>query len=235
MRRLKNLLPVLALAVPALVGCGSPSNAEEVVLETEDQKTLYALGVAMSQQLAAAGFSVEDTKAIRAGLADGLLGHEARVDMKVYGPKIDAMLQGKKEVAKNLEAQGSQAYCDKKATEPGAQKTASGAIYFELQPGTGASPTPTDSVKVHYHGTLRDGKVFDSSVDRGEPVTFSLNGVIPCFSEGIQKMKVGGKSHLVCPANTAYGDRGAPPLIRPGAVIEFDVTLLEVVAPAAGS
>ena len=235
MRPVRTLLLLSLLALPALAGCGAPSTAEEVALETDEQKTLYALGVAMSQQLTAAGFSEEDTKAIKAGLVDGLLGREARVDMKVFGPKIDEMIQGKLTVAKNLEAQGSQTYVDAKAAEPGAQKTAAGAIYFELQPGTGAAPVPTDSVKVHYHGTLRDGRVFDSSVDRGEPVTFALNGVIPCFSEGIQKMKVGGKSHLVCPANTAYGDRGAPPHIKPGAVIEFDVTLLEIVNAAPGS
>lgn len=232
MRPTPTLALLSAFALSAFIGCAAPPSAEEVALETDDQKTLYALGVAMSQQLASAGFTDEDTKAIKAGLTDGLLGKESRVDMQVYGPKIDALIQGKLTVAKNIEAQGSQEYCDKKAAEPGAQKTTAGAIYFETQPGTGASPASTDSVKVHYHGTLRDGKVFDSSVDRGEPVTFSLNGVIPCFAEGIQKMKVGGKAHLVCPATTAYGDRGAPPLIKPGAVIEFDVTLLEIV-PAA--
>lgn len=230
MRPTPYMALVSAFALSALVGCAAPPNsAEEVVLDTEDQKTLYALGVAMSQQLATAGFSDEDTKAIKAGLTDGLLGREARVDMQVYGPKIDALIQGKLAVAKNVESQGSQAYCDQKATEPGAQKTGSGAIYFETQPGTGASPATADTVKVHYHGTLRDGKVFDSSVDRGEPVTFALNRVVPCFAEGIQKMKVGGKAHLICPAATAYGDQGRPPLIKPGAVIEFDVTLLEIV------
>ena len=83
-------------------------------------------------------------------------------------------------------------------------------------------------MKVHYEGTLIDGTVFDSSLKRGEPVTFALNGVIPCWTEGLQKMKVGGKSKLVCPANLAYGDRGAPPKIQPGAALAFDVELLEV-------
>jgi FKBP-type peptidyl-prolyl cis-trans isomerase FkpA/FKBP-type peptidyl-prolyl cis-trans isomerase FklB len=84
-------------------------------------------------------------------------------------------------------------------------------------------------VRVHYHGTLTDGTVFDSSVQRGEPATFALNGVIPCFREGVQLMKVGGKSRLVCPAPLAYGDRGAPPKIRPGATLVFEVELLEIV------
>ena len=82
-------------------------------------------------------------------------------------------------------------------------------------------------MKVHYHGTLRDGTVFDSSVERGEPATFPLNRVIPCWTEGVQKMKVGGKAKLVCPSNIAYGDRGAPPKIKPGATLVFEVELLE--------
>jgi FKBP-type peptidyl-prolyl cis-trans isomerase len=82
---------------------------------------------------------------------------------------------------------------------------------------------------VHYHGTLTDGTVFDSSVQRNEPVTFPLNGVIPCFREGVQLMKVGGKSRLVCPADLAYGDRGAPPRIKPGATLVFEIELLEIV------
>ena len=98
-----------------------------------------------------------------------------------------------------------------------------------IKPGTGPSPKATDKVKVHYHGTLTDGTVFDSSVQRKEPATFPLNGVIPCWTEGVQLMKVGGKSRLVCPADLAYGDRGAPPKIKPGATLVFEVELLEIV------
>ncbi len=217
------------LLLTAFVACASPSSAEVVKLETEEHKTLYALGMALSKQLAAAGFSEADSNVIAAGLADGLLGRTARVEMQVYGPQINAMLQTRSAATKDVELKESQAYCDAKAAETGAQKTASGALYFELEPGTGASPAATDSVKVHYHGTLRDGRVFDSSVDRGEPVTFSLNGVIPCFAEGIQKMKVGGKANLVCPAATAYGDQGSG-MIKPGAAISFNIQLLEVVS-----
>jgi len=85
-------------------------------------------------------------------------------------------------------------------------------------------------VKVNYKGTLRDGTVFDSSYERKAPVTFGLKQVIPCWTEGLQKMKAGGKAKLVCPAQIAYGDRGAPPLIKPGAALTFDVELLEIVA-----
>ena len=101
-------------------------------------------------------------------------------------------------------------------------------VYIEQKKGTGASPKATDTVKVHYKGTLVDGKTFDSSYDRGEPAQFPLNGVIPCWTEGVQKMAVGGKAKLVCPPAIAYGDRGSPPVIPPGATLVFEVELLEV-------
>ena len=90
-------------------------------------------------------------------------------------------------------------------------------------------PKATDTVKVHYHGTLTDGTVFDSSVKRGEPATFPLNQVIKCWTEAVQLIKVGGKSRLVCPSGIAYGDRGSPPVIKPGATLVFEVELLDIV------
>ncbi|RPJ27722.1 MAG: FKBP-type peptidyl-prolyl cis-trans isomerase, partial [Planctomycetaceae bacterium] len=105
----------------------------------------------------------------------------------------------------------------------------SGLQYQVLRAGNGPSPKATDSIKVHYEGTLLDGTVFDSSVKRGEPATFPLNQVIKCWTEGLQLMKVGGKSKLVCPSAIAYGDRGSPPTIKPGATLVFEVELLEIV------
>ena len=111
---------------------------------------------------------------------------------------------------------------------PGATRTPSGLVYRELTPGTGASPKPTDAVKVHYRGTLVDGTEFDSSYKRNEPAQFPLNRVIPCWTEGVQKMKVGGKSQLVCPASIAYGDAGSPPVIPGGATLIFEIELLGI-------
>jgi FKBP-type peptidyl-prolyl cis-trans isomerase FkpA len=112
--------------------------------------------------------------------------------------------------------------------EKGAVKTPSGLTYIELKAGTGASPGPTDRVKVNYRGTLEDGKEFDSSYKRGQPAEFPLNGVIPCWTEGLQKMKVGGKAKLICPPSIAYGDRGAGGVVPPGATLTFEVELLGV-------
>ncbi len=121
-------------------------------------------------------------------------------------------------------------FLEQMAAENGAARTESGLIIIEITGGTGASPAATDTVTVHYHGTLQDGSVFDSSVERGVPASFPLNRVIPCWTEGVQLMKVGGKNRLVCPSDTAYGDQGRPG-IPPGAVLIFEVELLGIQAP----
>jgi FKBP-type peptidyl-prolyl cis-trans isomerase FkpA len=114
------------------------------------------------------------------------------------------------------------------AKEAGAVTTPSGLIYRSLGEGAGAAPTSSDVVKVHYKGTLLDGREFDSSYKRGEPIEFPLNGVIKCWTEGVQKMKVGGKAKLTCPPAIAYGERGAGGVIPPNATLQFEVELLGV-------
>ena len=127
------------------------------------------------------------------------------------------------------ETNAGRKYLEQAAKSKEAVKTASGAIVIMLKNGTGPSPTRSNTVKVHYTGKLIDGKVFDSSVERGKPATFPLGRVIPCWTEGVQKMKVGGKARLVCPPETAYGAQGAPPAVPPNAVLDFEVELLSIV------
>lgn len=119
-------------------------------------------------------------------------------------------------------------YLERAAGEKGAVKTASGAVVIPIRDGSGPVPKASDTVTVHYTGKLIDGKVFDSSVGRGEPAKFPLRRVIPCWTEGVQKIKVGGKARLVCPPETAYGAQGAPPDIPPNAVLTFEVELLSI-------
>lgn len=117
----------------------------------------------------------------------------------------------------------------KAAAEAGAVTTASGLVMRTLKEGSGPSPAATDTVRVHYRGTLPDGKEFDSSYARNKPAEFPLNRVIPCWTEGVQKIKVGGKARLTCPAAIAYGERGAGGVIPPGATLHFEVELLGIV------
>jgi FKBP-type peptidyl-prolyl cis-trans isomerase FkpA/FKBP-type peptidyl-prolyl cis-trans isomerase FklB len=195
---------------------------------TEEQKTLYALGIAVSQSLSTFNLSGAELELVKAGITEGLQG-SSKVDLQTYGPKIQELQRTRMSAVAAEQKKASQAFLEKAAAEKGATKTSSGLIITTLKPGTGASPTATDKVTVHYQGALTDGTVFDSSIQRGEPMTIMLTGVIKCWTEGVQLMKVGGKSRLVCPADLAYGERGAPPRIKPGATLVFDVELLDIV------
>jgi len=224
------------LAALLLCFMAAPSSlADEPALETDEQKTLYMLGVAISRNLALFEFTEAELGLIQAGMRDGTMGREPRVAPEEYGPRIDPMLQARMTSIVEQEKEAGKAFRDLAAQEPGAQTTDSGLVYREVEPGEGAAPGEADSVKVHYRGTLRDGSLFDTSLEgeNPDPATFNLSGVIPCFSEGIRKMKVGGKSKLTCPPELAYGDRGSPPAIKPGATLQFEVQLLEIVPPAA--
>ena len=214
---------VLALLVTHAV----PAAAEE--LKSDQDKVLYALGVQLGGQLAPFALTPAEMEQVKAGLTDAALSRPHKVEPREYMPKILELRNQRVSVAAAAEKKSGEAYLTKAAAEPGAKKLESGVIITTLKPGTGPSPKATDKVKVHYHGTLTDGKVFDSSVQRGQPATFPLNRVIKCWTEGVQQMKVGGKSRLVCPADVAYGDQGSPPVIKPGATLVFEVELLEIV------
>lgn len=127
-------------------------------------------------------------------------------------------------------AQGAtpNATLDAAAKEPGAVVTKTGLVFRSLKEGSGASPTAADTVKVHYKGTFPDGKEFDSSYARGTPIEFPLGRVIPCWTEGVQRIKVGGKAKLTCPSQIAYGERGAGGVIPPNATLLFEVELLGI-------
>lgn len=220
---------VFVWSLALLLGGASIVAAAEPELQNDEQKTLYAIGVAVSRSLGPFNLTDQELELVMAGLADGVRHKEPKVDLQVYGPKIQALQTARVGVTAAAEKQAGQAFLDKAAAETGATKTPSGMVITTVKAGEGDSPKATDTVKVHYRGTLIDGTVFDSSVERKEPATFQLNRVIPCWTEGLQLMKVGGKSKLVCPAALAYADRGAPPKIKPGATLVFDVELLEIV------
>ena len=212
----------IVLTAVTLAGAAGPE------LKTEDQKTLYALGLVISQNLSSFNLNASDLESVLAGVSDGVLKKDLKVDVQTYAPKISQLQATRAGATAAVEKKAGQAFLDKAAAEKGATKTPSGLIITALKPGTGPSPKATDKGKVHYHGTLADGTVFDSSVQRGEPIVLPLNSVIKCWTEGVQLMKVGGKSKLVCPSDIAYGDQGRPPTIKPGATLVFEVELLEI-------
>ncbi len=197
--------------------------------KTEDEKTAYYLGVVVSKNVRELALSERETELMLQGLRDALAGQEMTLDHGIYGPKLQTLARERHEVAVEKENTASKAFLEEASQAKGAKTTESGMIYSELRAGTGPHPGPTDTVRVHYHGTLRDGSVFDSSVARGEPVEFPLNRVIPCWTEGVAMMAKGSKAKLICPPEIAYGDRGAPPAVPGGAVLTFEVELLSIV------
>jgi FKBP-type peptidyl-prolyl cis-trans isomerase FkpA/FKBP-type peptidyl-prolyl cis-trans isomerase FklB len=215
------------LLVAGFLSC-APGEPTPVALETEEQKTLYALGFTLASAIRAYGLDEGEVDLVLGGARDAALGREAQVPMNEYRAKVRGYDQEKRQAMARQEQEEGKAFLEEMAAQEGAVRTESGLIMQEIQPGSGESPAATDRVSVHYHGTLRDGSVFDSSVQRGTPATFALNRVIKCWTEGVQKMKVGGKSRLICPPDIAYGSRGSPPRIPPGSVLVFEVELLAI-------
>ena len=201
---------------------------------TDDQKTLYAMGFIAGGNFAQFKLTAAEFEVFQKGLAASSLGTKAEIDLAAYQPRIEPFLQAKVAQARVANVGIAQARkttdgaaVTKAAAEAGAVQLPSGAVIQTLKPGTGASPKPTSTVKVHYEGKLTDGTVFDSSIQRGQPVEFALNGVIPCWTEGVAKMKMGEKARLTCPSDAAYGDQGQGP-IPPGATLIFEVELLSI-------
>jgi FKBP-type peptidyl-prolyl cis-trans isomerase FkpA len=213
-------------ATSSRAAAAKPKAPVQPDITTDEQKTIYALGLSIYRSLGQFDLSPEELAIVKRALSDAQAGKPAE-DISTWGPKIEGLAQSRgARVAARAKAE-SQAYLDKAAAEPGAVKTDSGLIYRDLRAGSGASPKATDTVKVNYRGTLTNGTEFDSSYSRNEPAQFALNGVIRCWTEGLQRMKVGGKAELVCPADLAYGDRGQSG-IPPGSTLIFQVELLDI-------
>lgn len=220
----------LALALAAL-----PVRAADPTPTTEDQKTVYSMGYMFYERnLESFALKPDEIEVLLAAIRDAAAGKDAPIDVETYAQKIPTLAQSRSAEASKVEKAASAEFLAKEAAAPGATKTASGLVKRVVKEGSGKSPAATDTVKVHYHGTLRDGSVFDSSKERGEPAEFPLNRVIPCWTEAVQSMKVGEQAHITCPSEIAYGDRGFPPKIKGGAALAFDVELIEIV-PASAS
>lgn len=195
--------------------------------KTDEQKTLYAIGQTVSRQLSVFNLTPAELEYVLLGLSDAQSGKNTQID-PVYNNKVQELARARRaQLAQKMIPANTEAL-EKAAKEPGAVKTASGLVYLSLADGSGSQPKASDTVRVNYRGSLADGKEFDSSFKRGKPLEFKLDGVIRCWSEGVQKMKVGGKARLACPAVLAYGEQGAGDLVLPGAALFFDIELLDI-------
>ncbi len=195
----------------------------------EAAKILYSLGFNLWAPLVQLGLTPTEADSVLSGLRDAAGGGDPNVSIETYGPMIEAFARTRIIAGVAEEKARAQAYMASTAAEPGAVRSASGLVFFDLRPGTGAMPTSLNTVRVNYRGTLSDGTEFDSSYGRGELAEFALGSVIACWTEGVAKMRVGGQARLVCPAAIGYGDRGQPPDIPGGAALNFEIELLGIV------
>lgn len=217
------------VTVATLAACAKDTS--DFTPKTDEEKEFYTLGVLISRNVESFNFTDEEMAIVKAGVDHGARGKPKLEpeEMEKLIPKLQE-LQGKRvEAAGEKAKEEGTAYLAKAEKEQGATKLPSGVIVKITTEGAGAQPVAADTVKVHYEGKLTGGKVFDSSIKRGEPVEFPLAGVIPCWSEGVQQMKVGSKAQLTCPSDLAYGAQGNPPTIPGNSVLVFDVELIEIV------
>ncbi len=227
-KRVLTSLTVLALVAVSVVSCSKGKDPK-----TEEEKTFYSIGTMFGSRLTQLQMSDAEIDSLAAGLRDSAKGDKQKVDPMAYQQKIQDMFKSRME-KQSVDVKKKGAEFLEKFVKEGATKTASGMAYKHIKEGTGPTPKETDIVKVHYHGTLTDGTVFDSSRERGKEVSFPLNRVIRGWTEGVQLMKVGGLTKFVIPSELAYGDAGAPPKIRGGETLVFEVELLGIdKAPAA--
>lgn len=229
---LPPLLPLLIIGMSL-----TPTFAADPSLDLKDPKirASYALGADIGKNVKRQPVEV-DPKAMAAGLLDAFSGNLALTDSECKEMlqkmqeefRTKAMAQQKTAGADNLKK--GEAFLAENGKKDGVKTTASGLQYLVLKSGSGKMPTKKDTVKVHYHGTLIDGTVFDSSVDRGEPISFPVEGVIPGWTEALQLMKEGDKWKIFIPSNLAYGERGAGEKIGPNSALVFEVELLAIEA-----
>jgi len=234
---MKNLIrsATLLFCLSSMIACAKlqapTSTSSPPKLETEDQKTLYALGVLLGRNAQTFALKPDELEIVKAGLTDAVTNAKLQVDLDTYGPKVRPLSDSRAAAASEEMKKKGQEFADKVAQEKGATKTESGIVIRTITPGEGPNPTVDDVVKVNYESKFIDGTVYDSSPKTGPPAEFPVKGVLPCWTEALQKMNKGEKAQIVCPSSVAYGDRGAPPRIPPGATLNFELELLDFHKP----
>jgi FKBP-type peptidyl-prolyl cis-trans isomerase FkpA len=238
-----NIMRHILTASLALVLCAASAacaKSADPELKTDDDKTLYAIGIIVGGNLKNLGLSPDEYARVRMGIEHTLTDKKPLVEMQEWGPKVStfASKRGQEQATKQaaVQKEKDKSFVATATKADGAKVMPSGLIFRTIKAGKGDKPSASSTVKVHYEGKLTDGTVFDSSRKRNEPATFPLGGVIKCWTEGVAMMQVGETAQLVCPSDIAYGDRGHPPTIPAGATLSFEVELLSIEgAPAAST
>lgn len=225
---MKFLSFALLMGALLAVGCNKNGGASgSKAPSTDDEKVFYTVGNMFGSRLANLSLNEGEIASLVQGVRDASTGKKSQVDVAKFQPQVQKVFRERMQKNSLKVKEEGTAFLEK-FVKDGGKKTASGLAYKIIKEGTGKTPKPEDNVEVHYHGTLIDGTVFDSSKDRGTKVTFPLNRVIKGWTEGLQLIKEGGSVKLVIPAALAYGDAGAPPKIPGGATLVFDVELFEI-------
>jgi len=222
---------ILSAMMMSLVACqqsSKTSSSKSVELKSDDDKVVYSMGVRFGGNVRMLNLSERELDILAMGFQDAAKSAKLKIEPKDFEAKVPQFARDRMGKVAEQEKKRGADFLEKFKKEKGTVATLSGLAYQVLKEGTGASPKAEDTVEVHYHGTLINGDVFDSSVDRDKKITFPLNRVIKGWTEGLQTMKEGGKSRFVIPSDLAYGDNGALPKIPGGATLIFDVELFKV-------
>ena len=222
---MKRIMIVCLLAT--FIGMSINIKAQETM--TQEERISYFLGANVGEYYRHQGVEIVKDNFFQ-GFSDAYAGQNifTQEEMETLNMEFQKMMQQIQNNMMSAEKAKGAAFLAENKKKEGVVETASGLQYKVVKMGTGAKPTATDKVKVHYHGTLLDGTVFDSSVERGQPITFPLNQVIAGWTEGVQLMPVGSKFIFYIPSNLAYGDRAAGDKIKPGSTLIFEVELLDI-------
>ncbi len=227
MFNIKRSLFVAGIATFSFVACKG-QEGKEITMENEIDKISYSLGVNIGENLKQQGFDEVNPDAISAALKDVLSGAETKITKEEATQALNDYFKEKQEKAQEENEAKGKKFLEENAKKDGVVTLPSGLQYKILKEGTGAKPGLEDKVTTHYHGTTVDGEVFDSSVDRGQPATFPVGGVIKGWTEALQMMPTGSKWQLFIPSELAYGTRGAGPKIGPNSTLIFDVELISI-------
>lgn len=218
----------IAVALTLLGSNALQAQSTPQMSEKQHDSLSYSLGLLVAQNIKQQGFEGIDAESFAAALDDALQDKPTMVDLNTANQTVQAYMQAKQEAQFAEVKQAGLDFLAENAKRPEVQVTPSGLQYEVLHPGSGAKPTPADQVQVHYHGTLIDGTVFDSSVERGTPATFGVTQVIQGWVEGLQLMSTGAKYKFYIPYNLAYGERAAGAAIKPFSTLVFEVELLDI-------